>query len=243
MENKNNVYLYGIIAVLMLLLTIFYTSNKKHKHELELAELNIIALNDTITYTRNKFGEEQASKNELIVDIKNLKNVNKDLASEVDKLNKKDKKNLIEITKFQIEIKRLKDSVDKLNNGVTEIKPGVFKIDFSKKDTFREIEGYTTLKTTSKPDSIETFLTTDNTYTDLTVGRRSVKDGIEIFASSSNPSVKVTKIDGALLKPEEMAKYMKKKKFVIAGGIGYGATIKGLQPFAGILIGYKILDF
>jgi hypothetical protein len=64
-------------------------------------------LSDTLKITKNKLGETVVSNGVLMLNIEELSKTNSSLNEEVNKLSKKDKKNLVEISKMSIEINNM----------------------------------------------------------------------------------------------------------------------------------------
>jgi peptidoglycan hydrolase CwlO-like protein len=93
-----------------------YVLYENKSKKLEIAEWNLKTQNDTIKTLKNKAGENVYKINSLILSVKDLKKNNSDLSAEIDKLSRKDKKNLVEINKLNLSINLLNDSIKKLQS-------------------------------------------------------------------------------------------------------------------------------
>ena len=119
MKNSNllNISIGGLIIICVIFASAYY--NKSNK--LKLANYNLYALGDTLKVTKNKANQNVYKINSLLLNYKQLKNTNSELANEIDNLTKDDKKYLVEINKLNLTINLLKDSVLKLNNKLIDL--------------------------------------------------------------------------------------------------------------------------
>ena len=241
----NNILFIG----LMLSCVGTYTMYKNVSNKLEIAEWNLKTQNDTIKTLKNKVGENVYKINSLILSKKDLEKNNSDLSAEIDKLNKKDKKNLIEINKLNITINLLEDSVKKLNNELKDStfdpQTGLTTYNYELKDSskFRELKGIIKVTSTNQPSTVKTDLLVDKVYTDLVIGKTLKNDKLELFVSSSNSGLVVNNIEGSVVDLKAYNKLQPKKKFSLGLQLGYGFTIYGLSPYIGIGGSYNLISF
>ena len=245
-----NIKLNNILFIgLMLSCVGTYTMYKNVSNKLEIAEWNLKTQNDTIKTLKNKVGENVYKINSLILSKKDLEKNNSDLSVEIDKLNKKDKKNLIEINKLNITINLLEDSVKKLNNELKDStfdpQTGLTTYNYELKDSskFRELKGIIKVTSTNQPSTVKTDLLVDKVYTDLVIGKTLKNDKLELFVSSSNSGLVVNNIEGSVVDLKAYNKFQPKKKFSLGLQLGYGFTIYGLSPYIGIGGSYNLINF
>src|ERR1035437_4079103 len=189
MKNLNPLYIKIGIGLLIIISLLF---NFKQCNDNKITSSNIITLTDTLKTTKNKIGEEVKSKQILLMDITQLKTTNSGLTNDINNLSAKDKKNLIDIAKLNITINLLKDSVLILTSGdevVIDDTTKMFPYTFAKTDKFRDVQGIIKVTTDKKPQSVVGLITTDKVFADIVIGKKETTNGIEIFATSSNPAV------------------------------------------------------
>ena len=245
-----NIKLNNILFIgLMLSCVGTYTMYKNVSNKLEIAEWNLKTQNDTIKTLKNKVGENVYKINSLILSKKDLEKNNSDLSVEIDKLNKKDKKNLIEINKLNITINLLEDSVKKLNNELKDStfdpQTGLTTYNYELKDSskFRELKGIIKVTSTNQPSTVKTDLLVDKVYTDLVIGKTLKNDKLELFVSSSNSGLVVNNIEGSVVDLKAYNKLQTKKKLSLGFQVGYGMTLYGLSPYIGIGGSYNLINF
>lgn len=222
----------------------YYKSKNLH-----LTELNLIAKSDIIRIQKNKMNENVYKINSLMLNYNDLKKINSDLIKDIDKLSKKDKNNLVEINKLNIQINLLKDSVKILNNkpiGSTydpESKLTTYNFELKDSTKFRELRGIIKVTSINQPIKVNTKLTFDKIYTDLTIGKTLKNDKLELFVSSSNPGLVVDSLKGSVIDLKAYNKFQHKKKFSFGIQLGYGFTIYGLSPYVGIGGSFNLINF
>jgi len=226
-----------------------YVLYENKSKKLEIAEWNLKTQNDTIKTLKNKAGENVYKINSLILSVKDLKKNNSDLSAEIDKLSRKDKKNLIEINKLNISIDLLNDSIKKLNNkpidSVYDPTTKLTTYNYELKDStkFRELRGVIKVTSSNRPNTVKTDLTMDKVYTDLVIGKTLKNDKLELFVSSSNSGLVVDKLEGSVIDLKAYQTLLPKKRFSIGLQVGYGFTMYGLSPYIGIGGSYNLIKF
>lgn len=240
-----NLGFVGLLILSGLLYGMYYDKTEKLKE----IEYNLIAKSDTIKIFKNKNDENVYKIQSLTLNYKELKKINSDLINEINKLSKKDKKNLVEINKLNLTINLLKDSIKKIDNNpidsIYDSNLGLTIYNFELKDStkFRELEGTIKVASTKKPTSVKTILTKDVVKTDLVIGKTLKNDTLELFVSSSNSGLVVNNIEGSVIDLKAYNKLQPKKKFSLGIQIGYGATIYGLTPYVGIGGSFNLINF
>ena len=241
MKKLNPLYIKIGIGLLIIISLLF---NFKQCNDNKITSSNIITLTDTLKTTKNKIGEEVKSKQILLMDITQLKTTNSGLTNDINNLSAKDKKNLIDIAKLNITINLLKDSVLILTSGdevVIDDTTKMFPYTFAKTDKFRDVQGIIKVTTDKKPQSVVGLITTDKVFADIVIGKKETTNGIEIFATSSNPAVSITNIQGSIIDLTAYNKYQKVKPFGIGLQVGYGIGGNGFTPYIGVGISYNII--
>jgi hypothetical protein len=226
-----------------------YTLYKNNLNKLEIAEWNLKTQNDTIKTLKNKAGENVYKINSLILSKKDLEKTNSDLSAEIDKLSKKDKRNLVEINKLNLSINLLNDSIKKLNNKPIDsiydptTKLTTYNYELKDSTEFRELKGVIKVTSSNRPNRVSTDLTVDKVFTDLIIGKTLNNDKLELFVSSSNSGLVVDKLEGSVIDLKAYQKLLPKKKFSIGFQVGYGFTAYGLTPYIGIGGSYNLINF
>jgi transcriptional regulator NrdR family protein len=242
------------ITILLIILTIVLsiinlkscTENSKLKKQ---NQYTMKVLLDEVRVTKNKNDELEFRQLTLMTDLKSLSNTNSVLNDDINKLTKKEQKNLLDITKLKIEVNNLKDSIKELDMTQIAISDSVNRYQFIYKNEFRELIGYTDVNSILKPNDVKTFITTDKTFLNLTINKVKTKDGVEIIVSSTNPSVNIGKIDGAILNYADLVGNKKRLKYSINLSIGYSLGVNPfnsqlyLGPTIGLGLGYNIINF
>lgn len=205
-------------------------------------EQNIAALQDSIRKYETKNGDLVYEKTALLVETKDLKKYNKELADEVKGL----KDNPIVITKFITRIVHdtlwLEPVVDP-GNIIWNADSTVKLVPFTWKDStqyapnnYRKIAGkYIIEVDTALNVRTKSFaITQDELGLSFTTGITENRDGLlEIFIKSPYPGFTPTGIDGALIDPREsdvIKKFFPPKRWAIGPYVGYGVYV---DPFKG----------
>lgn len=239
-----------LLIILVLILSFFslQTCNEKNKLKKQ-NTYTIKALLDEVRVTKNKNGELEFKQLALLSDVKTLSKTNSELNLEINKLSKKDKKNLIDITKLQIEVNNLKDTLQELNLTTIAVSDTLNRYKFSEINEFRELSGYTDVISIDKPKKVNTYITTDKVFTELTIKKIENKDGIEFTVNSTNPNLSVNKINSAVFKYDDLNLHKKRIKYSINLSIAYSLGFNPLTgigyigPTVGVGIGYNIINF
>ena len=208
-------------------------------------EQNIAALKDSIRTYETKNGDLVYKKASLLVESKDLKKFNEDLANEVKNL----KDNPIVITKFVTKIVHdtlwLEPTIDSNNitwNSDSTVRIIPFTWGDSTKyapNNYRNIAGkYIIEVDTSLNVVTKSFaITKDELGLSFTTGITENKDGLlEIFITSPYPGFKPTGIDGALIDPREsdvIKKFFPPKRWAIGPYVGYGVYVDPAKATVG----------
>lgn len=244
MKNLNQLYIKIAVGILLILSISF---NFKQSSNSRIAEQNIISLTETLKTTKNKLEETVKSKELLIMNIKELKESNSSLTQEINKLSAKDKKHLIDISKLNITIDMLMDSILVLQpDGTIVVNDTTTNYYFSKINKFRELKwDVTVIK--SNPNKVTSTITADKIFADIVIGKTEEDGKLSIFASSSNPYVNITNIEGSVIDLNAYNKLQKKKPFGvglhIGGGLSTNNGVVFLSPYVGVGLSYNLFNF
>jgi hypothetical protein len=240
---KDLIYIAGII-ILSLFLLKQCNSTSDAKREQLITEQNIFALKDTVRAVKNKANELQYQKGILIATNGNLKDLNKDLAAEVDKQKGK-------VIFLQTVVADLKNKPPKFIPTEVYIYP----------DGRRSLKwNYDTIFSPGNSRKLagESFFVVDSTshvfkviplYTDINKDAMSIKfttgitkntkeDRYEIFVKSDYPGFSVAQIDGAFIPTKDpiFGAPPKPKRYGVGvnvgGNVSYNPFTK--QPYVGI---------
>jgi hypothetical protein len=244
-----------IIVLLLLFVGVGYGFSKYSKMSTRLAitEQNEKALGDSLRVSETKRGDLIVSKNILIAEKGNLKDLNADLANEL----KNVKGKVRELTKIISEIES--DTVY-LPSTLVVYPDGSYGLEWKHdtiydKDNERHLAGISKLKIDSNGVVIplETVVTTDIIKFNLTTGLREKDGNVEIFVTSRYPTLKTIELDGAIIDPKKhpvMKKFTNKKRWGIGPYVGLGLNVNttptpnvGLGVSFGISVQYAWIRF
>jgi hypothetical protein len=238
-----------IIIVIILLLMgtgFFFNSYAGIRADLAISQQNEAALSDSVRVEVTKNGELEASKQVLVTDRRNLKNLNEDLAEEL----KETKGKVSEITKLIGQIKR--DTVYIQNTLITYVDKDsnvIYGLSWEHDTIYsegneRHLAGVSKFKidTTGLITPFGTLITRDVIKFDITTGLREKDGNIEIFARSSFPGFETLELNGAIIDPKKhpvIKNFTKKKRFGIGPYVGVGLGINTI-PTTNIGLGFQI---
>jgi len=193
-------------------------SNRDLRKQLEVANHNIKAINDTLRVTKDKDGKDEANKLALLTDkLSNLEKLNADLASEVKSIKGK----VGTIIKGDVVV--VHDTIPLIVK--SEFIDSTVRTDFNFSKTyspgnFRSLTGYTKYDLRSAKGVGE--LTSDSLGIRFTTGIKNLDKGTpEIFLKSDYPGFSVTQLDGAVLDPKL---FKKTKVRLLTTGLNIGWT-------------------
>lgn len=212
-----------LLLILGLLIAVIFAYNKckaenEAKKKLEVAEQNIVALNDTIKITKNKAGEEEANKFAFLVDdVKALKALSVELFNKVK--NVKGTVTTILDTKTRI----VHDTT--YLNASTSVIDSVVTTDFNFDTTYskgnsRNIVGWT--KYDQKTKEAKAVLTKDSLEISFVAGVKKNKEGkAEAFITSLYPGFETIKLDGAIIDPKLYSIKAKQHLLSLSANVGW----------------------
>jgi len=252
---KKDVVYLAIIVIAILLLLRQCNSTADAKREKKIADINLVALNDTVRIVKNRAGELQSQKSILIADKDNLKNLSAELGTEL----KKQRGTVLYLQKTVIE---LKNQPPTNIHTVDYVYPdGRRALKWSWDTTYsagnsRSLAGESmfTIDTTISGFRVMplfTNITNDGMKIKLITGLKKDKDRYEIFVKSDYPGFTVTDIDGAFIPTNDpiFGSPPKPKRFGIGLNIGpgiyYNPVNKSIGIGAGVQIGlqYNFIKF
>lgn len=213
------------------------------KHKIERLTTNLGAARDSIRVTVDNNGDSQFNKLSYVVDkLSELEKLNKDLADEI----KATKGKVAQIANIGVKIAhdtvRISDVVDTSNGSVV--------VSFNRDTTFspgnaRRLHGTTSIDSSGAT----TTITRDELDFTATTGLTKTSNGAyEIFFRSTYPGLTLTKLDGAYITKNQLAKDFKEKRLQFGFQLGYNPLIYNLtsqkfsienQLSAGIGLNFK----
>jgi hypothetical protein len=226
---RKDIVLLAIAAILCLLLFRQCDSNLSLKSQINIQNMNLDALKDTVRIQNNKAGEATYVRKTLLASNKDLENLNKELAGELDK----QKGKVIVIEKVVTETK-----VDThyVNNYLTSYKNGNYSLDWKFDSTFsvnnyRKFSGNSFFKIDSITHKVtpgSTRINQDEMGFSFITGLREKDNALEIFVTPKYPGMKITDIEGAVIDPHKsdvLKSMFPNKKWSVGPyvGIGMGA--------------------
>lgn len=246
LSNIKNICIILLAVVIIILLSIQGCSRQKIKEQ----NININALTDSLTVSKNKCGEAIYSKNILLADYNTLKQINSNLTQEIEKGTKK---NLAEINKLNMIISGLTDSISLLQGTLIKQDSGTYIYEFIDSTAFRVFKNEVLIATNNKPDSVILRPLKNDIYANLVIKKYVTEDKINLQVYSNNPAVTFTDIEGSIIDISQYQKIQKKKRFSLGvgltTGVGYtrGFTTKqsDIGSFVGVgfTLSYNLISF
>lgn len=247
-ENKKGVSIKVQRNILLLILLFLgakymFDGYSNLKVQLEISEQNQLALTDSIRVTENKYKELVFSKNTLIAQKGNLEDLNKDLANAV----KRERGKVRSLNRIVSEVKA--DTVF-TNNTLILYKDGTNGLSWNydtiyDKNNERHISGISNFSIDSNGNirPLKTIISKDEFKFNLITGLKEKDGNVEIFVRSDYPNFNVTKLDGAIIDPQNhpiIKKYQKNKRWGIGPYAGVGIGINSNQiPNKDFGLGYN----
>lgn len=246
-NNKLNKILVSIIIILLLLLSGTGYILRSKMVNLNTANQNILALNDSLRITVNKIGGLESSKKVLITKNNELISLNEDLGTELTK----EKGKVYNLTKVVATLGNKTDTFT-INSKIKVYPDSTIGLAWNN-DTMYDKDNYRLLSGESKfsydssgVTNIGTKIYNDKIGFSLITGLREKDNNLEIFVRSDYPGFNVTKLDGAIINPKKnpvFKKFIKPKKWhfgpIIGIGIGTNFTF---TPIIGIGGMYSIIS-
>jgi len=238
-----------VIILILLLCGVGYGFNRLSslKTQLAISNQNNKALADSVRVSNNKAGDLEYSKNILISEKNDLKDLNAGLAKELEK----EKGKVRELTKI---VGSISTDTVKITNTLIVYADGSNGLEW-KHDTIYDSENSRHLAGISKfrVDSsgvitpLETEITKDIINFNIVTGLREKDGNIEVFARSDYPNFEVEELSSAIIDPKKhpvLKKFTKPKKINIGPYIGVGLS-SGFKAELqlGIGVQYSLLRF
>jgi hypothetical protein len=246
---------YWIIILILIIVLIFTSKSCQNaKFESEIAKQNIVALQDTLRVEKNKNGENQYLKLSLLSNIDDLKNLNKSLYEEVQKIDGK----VLAMSKTIVTIKGTLENVpqDRTSDSPITLKNDTLTANYKYQDSGktwnRSIVGKSVLLMKNVTDStyaqpLYDVLSEDrmNLTVFASIRKRESDDMYEYVLRTDYPNAKLD-VEG-FIDPKMFNNDLSSKtedKWIIGPYVGVG-VINNLSftPTFGIGLTYKILGF
>jgi hypothetical protein len=246
---RKDLILLGGVAILCLMLFKQCNNASNLKKQLEIQDMNLDALNDTVRLQKNKAGEDTYVRKTLLATKDNLEKLNKDLADEL----KKVKGQVLVLQNVETVIKT---DTQYVNNYLTVYEDGSYSLDWKFDSTFtennyRKFSGNSFFKIdaiTHKVTPGSTRINQDELGFSFITGIREKDKALEIFVTPKYPGMKITEIEGAIIDPHKsdvLKSMFPDKKFSVGPyvgvGIGSGYGLNG-SPITGAMfnIGFSL---
>jgi hypothetical protein len=255
-SKRKDILLIAVIAILCLLLFRQCDSNLDLKSQIEIQNMNLDALKDTVRVQKNKAGEATYVRKTLLADKKSLEKLNKDLKDELDKQEGK-------VIVIERVVTETKVDTQYVNNFLSSYGNNKFSLDWKYDSTFsannyRKFSGKSffivdTLNNKVLPGI--TRIDQDEMGFSFVTGLREKDKALEIFVTPKYPGMTVTQIEGAVIDPyksDVLKKMFPNKKFslgpYVGVGVGAGIGLNGKPIFGpvfniGVGLQYSIIKF
>lgn len=243
-------YIFIIIALIFLNIFIlfkWYDSNRINQK----IQNDIILVEDTVKYLKDKNNEYFAQNKAYILEIDDLKKINKNLSDELKYM----KENPLIVEKIktivQMDTTYLENDISKnFQNGIYNFSNNFYyeQIFDDKNSLYLNGTSYLSLDTLFNIKTNSTYLNKLELKTDLTLSFTEYKNELHINAKSNNPLVSISELNGYILNKDTyktIKKYQKPKRFYFGFGVNYQynfSTAK-FEPGLGLSAGIKIFEF
>lgn len=242
---KQRNILVVVILLLILASSIFLNHYNNVKTQLKMSDQNNKALADSVRVGNAKNGDLIYSKNVLISDKRNLKNLNTKLSDE--------------LKNYEGRISELNRIIANIQSDTVYLETELIKYVGYDKNTFglgweydtiyslnnsRYISGVSKFQvdTNGVITPLNTIISKDILNFSLTTGLREKDGNIEIFASSPYPNLIISELYGAIIDPNKhpvIKKLTKPKRFGIGPYVGVGLGVNTI-PNANIGLGFQV---
>lgn len=256
MLKRKDIILLVIIGILCMLLFRQCSSTSNIQSQLDIQNLNLDALNDTIRVQKNKAGEDMFVKKTLLADKNSLEKLNSDLSDEL----KKVKGQVIALQKVGAKVDT---KIRYVPTYLTEYPDGNYSLDWKFDTTYsegnyRKFSGNSFFEIDISTNEViprKTKIGEDILAFSFVTGLREKDDALEIFVTPKYPDMVITDIEGAIIDPhksEVLKKMFPQKKWSVgpyAGiGIGAGNAFNGIPIIGpmfslGIALQYSLFKF
>jgi hypothetical protein len=246
-SKTNREFLLGAAMVFLIIMQI-QTCNNNRQLAREVARTHQInaqnqaALTDTIIrIEKNRNNESEAVRTAFVTNMENLKSLNKKLYDE----SRKEIGELKAIISGQITASQQPLTI---SNALERYNDGKYGLKFSNSTTKWDIAGVSKFRLDNNvlyPDS--TNISVNSLRINLVMGFKEHDDKYEIFARSDDPSIVVSKMDGAIFiskKNDITCPPVKpQKKLGLGLHLGYGFSTQGIGPIMGVGLSYNLISF
>lgn len=240
---KRDFIFLGTIVLMLLLLLKQCSTASNLENQLDIQNLNLDALNDTVRLQKNKIGEDIYVRKSLLATKQNLEKLNKDLAEEL----RKEKAKVLTLQKITTVIKY---ETKYVNNYLTRYPDGKYSLDWKYDTTYsegnyRKIAGNSFFKIDTITGKITPGMTkigTDESGFSFVTGIREKDGALEIFVNPKHPCMQVTNIEGAIIDPHKsdvLKKMFPVKKWSVGPylGVGIGTGVNfAKNPINGVMV-------
>ncbi|TVZ55585.1 hypothetical protein OD91_0840 [Lutibacter sp. Hel_I_33_5] len=219
---KKDIWYILIIAVISLL---YFQKCESSKFDLKIANNNLEAAKDTITFTKNKLGQTVADKQSVIFDNANLRKIIDKKDVEIREATR-NWKSILAAAKLEqkIQIDTLKIPFD------VPVKYD-FERFFEYKTNYYHVNGVAT-NTGVTVGKLEMFNTQTIVFGKKRIGMFKTEFRAEV--TNSNPLIKTTGLDS-------WQKIEKQKRWGI--GVGFGVDIPTFKPTINLSVNYDLIRF
>lgn len=237
---KRDIFFLVIVGILCMLLFRQCSSTSNLQSQLEIQNLNLDALKDSVRVQKNKLGEEVFIKKTLLATKENLEKLNSGLSKELDAM--KDK-----VITLQKIASKIKADTQYVPTYITIHENGERSLDWKYDTTFsdgnyRKFSGNSFFKLDTINKKVipgRTRINQDEIGFSFVTGIREKDKSLEIFVTPKYPGMIITNIEGAIIDPhksEVLKSMFPNKKWTVGpyAGIGMSSGIGfNGQPIAG----------
>lgn len=229
-----------IIIILLLVLSVTIWYGKTKNDNLNIANHNITALQDTITKYELKNKELLFFTNSLVIEKNELEKYLEISKREVKDLEKKLDSKLLYISQLEAQ-----SNIDTIYMETQTTKDSLYyRYSFEKIDPFYTIKGYTDVNIINNIGL--TTITENSMKLNLKVG---LSEDWKIFVTTDNPYITFNNIEGALLDKNMFLKEQKIDRFSLGIQFGFGGHYGLVHnhfdygPYLGIGVEYRLFSW
>lgn len=233
---KSKYFAYAVVGIITLFAFGQCNSKQDEIAKRTKADQNLVAMNDTAKFYKDKYGNSVTEKSILIMTEKELKKKNKELYDKV----QQQSGNIISLNTTLIQLKQdttmLRNKLKGMGGVTTAIDSTTFRTDWElvydwDKQNYDIYKGSTYNKILSvnplKVEHQKTELTFRQSQIDLTFGEKVVDGKYKVFIQSAYPGLTQKSLEGIFIDPntnKDIKKLIKKQHWFTGFSVGISVT-------------------
>lgn len=230
------------ILLYILIVFLFFTVYKRNK-QIKIDSYNIKSLTEEITYNKDEYDREVASKSILMLDIASLKEINSNLYKEIEL---GEKRNLSEINSLKLNINLLQDSISELQANLIKVDSNLYVYNVVDTNQYYRYISNINVLSQCKPDNVYQQILEHSINADIIIKKYFKQNQIKLDVYSNNPFVKFNQIEGSII---NIPSIPSRKRFSLGVGLFVGPTYGFINKQFDVSVGlgftlnYNLINF